>query len=283
MNAFARSWEVTKLSFKVIKQDRELLLFPILSGFLSVAFLFAMLFPSVIPSFLSGNTGRILEYVIIGIAFFGLAVIATFFNVCTVYTAKKRFEGGNATFQESIRFAFSKIHLIVAWSLISATVGIILHVIDRIANRAGQQGRIILRILNGIFGMVWSIVTIFVVPAMVYYDLGPIEAIKKSVKTLRATWGESIIRWIGLGIVQFVCTLAGIIITLLFAFAVSGMGTPAVLAVIGLGIIYVVLVSLVFGIANMVYNTALFVYADTGRVPGSFTKDVVENAFRKAV
>ena len=35
MGAFSRSWEITKLSFSVIKQDKELLLFPIFSGIFS--------------------------------------------------------------------------------------------------------------------------------------------------------------------------------------------------------------------------------------------------------
>jgi hypothetical protein len=68
----------------------------------------------------------IVQYAIIFLTYLGLAFIATFFNVCVVYTVKIRFEGGNATFMESLKFALSKIGLIFYWSLISATVGLVL-------------------------------------------------------------------------------------------------------------------------------------------------------------
>ena len=35
-NTFGRSWELTKLSFRVIKEDKELLLFPLLGGLFSI-------------------------------------------------------------------------------------------------------------------------------------------------------------------------------------------------------------------------------------------------------
>ena len=49
---FSRSWHITKLSFRVIKQDKELLLFPILAGIFSIIFIFAMLFPTLIVGIL---------------------------------------------------------------------------------------------------------------------------------------------------------------------------------------------------------------------------------------
>ena len=42
----SRSWEITKLSFSVIRQDMELLLFPLLGGIASILFVAAMLVPS---------------------------------------------------------------------------------------------------------------------------------------------------------------------------------------------------------------------------------------------
>lgn len=64
--SFSRSWEITKLSFNVIKKDKELLLFPLLAGIFSIIFLVTMLFPSIITSFLKGTgTYGIMEYIII--------------------------------------------------------------------------------------------------------------------------------------------------------------------------------------------------------------------------
>jgi len=284
-NAFSRSWEITKLSFNVIKQDKELILFPFLAGIFSLIFMAAMIIPSILPMFLADNqlvahSLTILEYIILFIIYLGIAFIATFFNVCVVYTTKKRFEGGNATFGESIGFAFSKIHLILSWSLLAATVGLILRLIDRLAERMGNGGRIVVSILNSILGMIWSIITIFVVPAMVYNNLGPFAAIKRSVQVLKKTWGESLIRYYGLGLVQFLLLFIGIIIFVGLIIASTFLGIYAVLVVVILAILYFLGVILIFTVANSIFNTALYEYADKGTIPAGYNQEVLSHAFQ---
>lgn len=280
---FSRSWEITKLSFSVIKKDKELLLFPLLAGIFSIIFFLTMLFPSIITSFMKGTgTGSygIMEYLLIFITYLGLAFIATFFNVCVIYTTKIRFDGGNATFWESINFARSKIKLILAWSVIAATVGLILRLIDNIAERSGESGRLVLNILTSILGMMWSIITIFVVPAMVYNNLGPVDAIKKSVGTLKRTWGESLISYFGLGLIQFLFFLLGIIATFILLFVLAGLGSIGIIITVVIALLYFLGVILVFNVANTIFNTALYVYADTGKIPEGYSKETMQNAFR---
>ncbi|HOO09197.1 MAG TPA: DUF6159 family protein [Cyclobacteriaceae bacterium] len=284
MNAFTRSWKITQLTFKVINQDRELIGFALLSFVFSTLFAVAMVVPSVVPTLMedgaSQSSLQVYQYVIIFLTYFGLAFIATFFNVCVVYTTKVRFEGGNATFGESIRFAFAKLGLIFQWSLLSATVGLVLKIIDNMASRLGKGGQIIVGILVAILGMTWSIVSIFVVPVLVYEGLGPVPAIKRSTQVLKKTWGESLIRHFGLGLVQFfVFVLAiafcfGLTYVLANAFDVMGL-------IIGIGVwvLFMLLVGLVFSVANTIFNTALYVYASRSMVPTGFDEETVKDAF----
>ncbi len=280
---FSRSWEITKMSFNVIKKDKELLLFPLLAGIFSIIFIVTMLFPSIVVSFMGGRGPEsygIIEYLLFFITYLGLAFIATFFNVCVVYTTKIRFEGGNATFWDSINFARSKISVILTWSIIVATVGLILRLIDNIAERAGESGRIVLNILTSILGMMWSIITIFVVPAMVYDNLRPMGAIKKSVQTLKRTWGESLIRYFGLGLIQFLFFLLGIIVTVTLLFVLAGVGPIGIIITIAIAGLYFLGVILVFNVANTIFNTALYVYADSGKIPEGYNKEIMQNAFK---
>ena len=281
-NAFSRSWEITKLSFDVISKDKEMLLFPVLAGIFSLLFIIAMILPSILAFFIEGMypTVGIFEYIIIFLIYLGLAYIATFFNVCVVYTAKSRFEGGNAKLGDSIRFAFSRIHLIFAWALVAATVGLLLRLIDNIAEKLGPAGKVMLLILNSILGMLWSIITIFVVPAMVYHNLGPFASIKKSVEVLKKTWGESLIRHFGLGLVQLLFLFAGIILAAVLFFAGIALGPVGILLAVLISFIYFLGVILVFSVANSVFNTALYVYADTGRVPEGYSHEIMANAFQ---
>ncbi len=283
MGAFSRSWQITKLSFSVIGKDKEILLFPVLSSIFSLLFLLALIFPTIIVGLMAGDEVQFAagEYILLFIVYLGLAFIATFFNVCTVYTAKIRFSGGNATFTESIKFAFSRIHLIFLWALVSATVGIILRLIENMAQKLGSAGKIVLLIFRGILSMAWGIATIFVVPSLVYNNLGPFAAIKQSVNTLKRTWGESLIRHFGLGLVQFIFLFIGFIIFLILFLLTSGIGLYALLIVFFLAIVYFVLVFLIFSAANVIFNTALYEYASTGKIPSGFDTDVLEYAFER--
>ncbi len=279
---FSRSWEITKLSFKVVKQDKEMLLFPLLSGFFSVIFFILMLFPSVISKLIENvKVDEVYGYLLVFLTYLGLAFISTFFSVATVYTVKTRFDGENASFLESIKFSFSKIHLIFMWSLVSATVGLILKLIEEVAEKSGDTMKFVLSGVRVVLGMAWAIVSIFVVPAMVYNNVGPIDALKNSGSAIKKTWGESLVRVYGLGFIQGLMFLLGILVF-------GGIGyllrSADVMVLVGLGFIgfiYLLGVFLVFNVANTVYNTALFVYANTGKIPEGFTSEVISHAYQK--
>ena len=285
MNVFSRSWQITKMSFSVINKDRELLAFALLSFVFSAVFSIAMIVPSVLSDVI--NQGQpvseleVYQYIIIFATYFGLAFIATFFNVCVVYTAKIRFEGGDATFGESIRFAFSRIGLIIRWSLLSASVGLLLNVLERAVSSFGKVGEIVGRIIIGLMGAAWSIATIFVVPILVYDGLGPIDAVKKSMSAVKETWGENIVRSIGLGLMTFFAYFAviaggvGLTILLTNYFDIAGLITGLVI-----GGCLLLFTGLLFKVASTVFTTALFVYANEKIVASDYDPALIEGAFK---
>jgi hypothetical protein len=244
-----------------------------------------MVVPAVVPALMENGISQesleVYHYVLIFLTYFGLAFIATFFNVCVVYTTKVRFEGGNATFGESLRFAFSRLGLIFQWSLIAATVGLLLRLLDNLAQRFGKIGEIVMRIIIGMLGLAWSILTIFVVPVLVYEGLGPIDAIKKSAHVIKHTWGESLIKSIGLGLVQFLVFALLIVLsgglTYVLSSAFQEMG---LLIGIGIGVLLVFLAGLIFSVASTIFNTALYVYANHNIIASGFNEEIVKGAFR---
>jgi len=278
MNAFQRSWEITKLSFDVMKKDKELFLFPIIGGIFSVLFLIAMIFPLFVNVLLPRRLGGAYLWMALFAIYFGLAFISIFFNVAAVYTIKTRFNGKNATFWDSIKFAFSKIHLIIGWSIISAIVGLILRIFEEMAERMGGIGEIIIKTIVGLVGFAWSLITTFVIPIMVYKDIGPIDAIKESTHTFKKTWGETLIKYYGLGLIQFIMILVGVIVTVVLIILTLGLPVVPFVFLI-LGLLYLVAVVTFFSIANSVFNTALYVYATTGKAPKGYRDDILKHAF----
>jgi hypothetical protein len=268
MGVWNRSWAIARTSFGLIGKDKEMLWFPVLSGIFSLLFAAALLVPTFVLQLLE-RTGRAhlvvgpAQYAVLFVTYFGLSFIATFFNVCVVHTTRVRLSGGDATFLDSIKFALSRAHLIAAWSAVSATVGLLLRGLDSIAERLGPIGRILLAILRSILASAWAILTVFVVPAMVYKDLGPFAAIGDSMSTLKKAWGESLVRYYGLGLVTFVCMIPCFALVLAGVF-VMGSAPPVGLALIVLGVLGSLVVGLIFGVANTVFNTVLYHWATNG-------------------
>jgi len=263
-----------------MKKDKELLLFPILGGIFSIFFLVAMIFPFIIDGFFPENLTGAFFWLFLFLIYFGLAFIATFFNVCAVYTIKTRFDGNNATFWESIKFAFSRMHLILGWSIISAIVGLVLRILEDIAERMGDIGEIIMKVLISFIGAAWSLVSAFVVPGMIYKNIGPITALKESAHAFKKTWGESLIRYYGLGFVQIGLIIIGIILTAVLT--ILTINVPILPFIfIGLGVMYMIGIITFFNIANSVFNTALYVYATTGKAPKGYKEDILKHAFER--
>lgn len=284
MGVFSRSWDITKSSFSVMKKEGELFIFPILSSILSLILLAAITIPiilstlgqAIVPEF------GVITLILIAAFYFGTALIATFFNFCVVHTAALAFSGRPAHFWSTIGRAFSKLHIIIGWALLAATVGLILKILENAARNAKGVGKILLLITQAIFGLAWTLANIFVIQSMVYKASGPFTAIKESIYTLKKTWGESLVRYFGLGLAQFIVMLPVILIGI-GVIALGAFSGSIAIIVIGVLFLIVMLVAigLFFGVANQIFNTALYVYAQTGYIPNGFNEDQLRNAFKQ--
>lgn len=285
IQAFQRSWMLTKLTFRVIADDKHLLAFPLLGGVASVLLVAALVVPTVVLGLAASGANPpalgTVEIVALVLTYFGLAFIATFFNVCVVHSTKTRFDGGEATFADSLRFAASKMSLIAGWSAVAATVGLVLRLLEQAAERGGGAGQLVVGVVTSLVGMAWSVVTLFVVPGMVYRGLGPIEALKSSVVTLRRTWGESLVRHFGLAAVQFGLLALGAGVAYGLFTLLGGLGTAAMVVVGGLAVVYALAVILVFNVAHSVFGTALYAYANGRHLPVGFDEATLRGAFRR--
>src|SRR5436853_7894874 len=101
-------------------------------------------------------------------------------------------DGGALNVKDGFRGAFRNLGSILAWSFVAATVGMILRVIER---RAGFIGRIV----TGLLGVAWTMLTYFVVPVMIFEGAGVGRAIKRSGELFKKTWGEAVVGSGGMG------------------------------------------------------------------------------------
>jgi hypothetical protein len=271
--SFSRSFTLIRESWKVLSLDKEILLFPVLSGIA----LLIVLISFVIPLFFSGLITEAgpaalgAWYIPVLFLFYLLCYfIIIFFNAALIACARIRLTGGDPVFRDGIRSSVAHIVPIFLWALVSATVGLILRLLeDRFNNLIGQ-------IVLSLIGAAWSLITYFVIPVMIFEEKGTFAAMKESIGLFRKAWGESIIGQASISIIFVILALVGLIPVGIALLAGSSTAFVVLLAVY---VIYLAVLMVIGSALQGIYNTALYLYAKNGTVPEAFTREIVETAF----
>lgn len=265
MGRWSNSVALFKSSWAVLRGDHKLTLLPVASGIACgiVGLTFALPIVALLgdggtadPQASSGGPA---VWVLLGVGYLALAFVSIFFNAALVYAADRRLHGQEVTLGEALRKAGSKVHLLLPWAIVSATVSLILRAIEE---RAGVLGSI----AAAIAGVAWSVATFLVMPILVFEGLGPIAAAKRSGQICRKTWGENIIANGGIGLVGFVAMLVGIVPLGLLA-SVGG-GGPVTIAAIVVMVAWITAVVVVCNTLTGILQAALYRFATAGEVIG---------------
>ncbi|MBI2140447.1 hypothetical protein HYU14_05970 [Candidatus Woesearchaeota archaeon] len=283
MGAFANSFRLVRESFEVLKKDKEMLWFPILSGIAAVLAFFTFFIPFVLRILFESLTSvniaphvrsfSGLEYFFIFLYYLGNYFIIIFFNTGLITCAHMRLNGKDPKFSDGFKNAIRNIGKIFIWAVIAATVGMILKSLERRLKKLGS-------ILVALLGMAWTLMTFFVIPVMVFENISVFESIKKSGQLFRKTWGENVIGQFSMGLFFALLSAAGVLVLFLSFFSGSG-------AVVGLTfaavIIYWVFLGIISSALNGIFTAALYHYANTGKVPEAFSPELVKGTFRQKV
>jgi hypothetical protein len=275
----SRSWELVKASASVLRQDKELLLFPMISfGALALvvtAFALPVLGLGVLDGLSQGTDERISVgmYAVAFLFYFSQYFVIFFFNAALVGAAMIRLDGGDPTLGDGLRIATSKLGAIAGYALIAATVGMILRAIQE---RVGFIGKLIV----GLLGVGWTIATYLVVPVLVARDVGPIDAIKESAGMLKKTWGENVIGQAGMGL-AFGFIFLGVVVcsAVVIVLAIMTKSVFLIVAALILAVLAIAMTGLVQSALAGIYAAALYRYATTGEGTQGFDANAMKLAF----
>jgi hypothetical protein len=275
---FSNSWGLAKESFGVLKQDKELMVFPIVSAFMTVLLLASFF----VPAFTmidwatldtDAPTTKVLGFAMTFMFYFIGYFVVLFCNTALLHCAKMRFSGGDPTVKDGFQAGMSNLGRIVVWAAIGGTIGVIL---AQIEERLGFLGSII----RGVVGGAWTVVTYFAVPVMIFEQLSPMESIKRSKDIIFKTWGEAAVAAIGMRSAQSVFSFVGILV--LIGGVIGGIMTQQMaLAGVGVGVALVIWIgsAIVFSCLTQIYRAALYIYATTGEPPKAFANSQLDSAF----
>lgn len=275
MGRWGRSKELARASWALLRQDKELMVLPLISGLASLAIAATFLVPLFLTSRTTDAAGEttieptVVGYVLLFLMYVVLAYVAIFFKAALLCGADERMRGGNPSLGSSLAGAASHAGKILPWAVVSATVSVILRSLEE---RAGLLGRLVI----GVVGMAWAAVTFLVLPVLVFEGVGVGQAIKRSTAMLKQTWGENLLVNIGIGLVAFLLTLPAFLLLLAGAATGTalGFGTTLVIAVV-----WLIGVSCWASAMTGIFQLALYRYATQAPLPDAFAQANLAYAF----
>jgi hypothetical protein len=277
MGRFARSWALVKGSAAVLRSDRELLLFPLLSGLCTLLVAATFIAPLAFGGAFAGiddGQSPVWLWPVVFLFYLTQYFVIFFFNAALVGAARIRLDGGDPTVADGFRIARARWLQILGYAAIAATVGMILRMIQE---RAGFIGRWV----AGLLGLAWTVASFLVVPVLVNENIGPIDAVKRSTELLKRTWGENLVGNVGIGFVFGLVTFGWLLIAGgLFVLALQAKSTLAIVATVAVALLGLLLLGLVQSALQGVYAAALHRYAQVGDAGAGFEGAMIADAFR---
>lgn len=272
--SFGRSIALLKETLNVLRDEKSLLFFPLISGIALILIILSFIAPLLFLGMLQPNLAEnlILVYGLVFLFYLLSYFIVIFFNAALVTCVYIRLSGKDPTIMDGVRNAIHHIGSIIGWSILAATVGLVLQIIR---DRGGIVGNIAAALIGG----AWSLVTFFVVPVMVIEDRGVLPALRESWALFKRTWGENVIGQFALGLVFFLAGLFGAACVVL-AF-LSGSQEMFILAV-GLFLLFVAVMAVFYATLSGIYTVVLYSYARTGKIPEGFDRSAITDAFQQA-
>ncbi len=274
------TFQLMKMSWRVLMKDRELIFFPIMAAV-------AIMATVGVFAAVARATGTFERYdevqakiegasmsagdIILGVGVFFLTTFfGIFFNSALVAAALERLRGGDPNVASGLRAAMRHIHAIIGWAVIAATVGLLLQLLRNMAReRFGFLGGIAVSMVGG----VWAYLTFFVIPVLVAEGLGPIASFKRSKAMFTQTWGRQFAASFGFGLVYLLAVVAAAVPTavLFFIHPILGVAGGAVFFSMALG-----------AVAAMegIFKAALYQYANGESPTDLFDRNELSSAYR---
>jgi hypothetical protein len=277
----SRSWSLAGQCWNVLKEDPKLLVFPLLSSIVLIVLLgsfalpvFALLHqlqPAAIDD--TTHTRRYSLYIGMYALYFVSYAVMMFFNTALISVALKRLDGESAGVGEGLQMALARLPAILGYAAIAATVGTILRAIE---DRVGLIGRIVIAVIGG----GWTIATAMTLPVLIEEDVGPIEAISRSLALLRRNWGENVIGNSGISLGVMLLAFPVVFIAMLVLFSAMSSHSSAT---IFLGVALFVLIMIGFGLVSTtlhsIYTAALYRYATGSKDNAGIDGDLLAQAY----
>jgi len=268
----------------MLRRNAALLLFPIISvlvvGVVSLVLLAPFGMQLIRDAEAGTEPGQIGPFTIalLVICLIADAFVVVFFNGALMSEALVVVRGGHASVGHGLAVAARRAPQILAWGLVTATVGLVL---SALRDKGGIGGAL----LSFIGGLAWGIATVFVLPVVIVEGLYPIGAMKRSVAILRSLFGPDAAlggmrkAW-GYGVGYLVVVFGGVVLAIALIVLASAAQNVAVTvpAIIGAVLVFGI-VAIVSSALGAMVSAVLYVYAVDHTTPPEVSGAVLQSGF----
>ncbi|MDZ4765466.1 MAG: DUF6159 family protein [Chloroflexota bacterium] len=275
--SFSRSWSLVQASLNVLRSDKELLIYPLVSMLAMIVVTLVFIIPiaatGMFRMFTDGDSLTVAGVIVLFIFYVVSYTVIFFCNSALVAGALLRLSGGDPTLGYGFQEASKRLPNILGYAVIAATVGMIL---QAIRERSNLIGRIVVSIIGG----AWNLVTFLVVPVLIMENVSPLDAIKRSFELLKKTWGEQIVGNFSIGGVFGLLTL-GVALLGGLLIGVTADAAPGLAILFSiLLVLALVAIGLLSSALSGIYTAALYRYATDGSVD-FFDESLIQGAFKR--
>lgn len=283
----SRSWEFAKISYGILWDHKSLIVFPLVStaaaALVTASFLVPLWTTGTLEKWLqfmdeesatvATTADQVWMYGILFLFYFCSYFVIVFCNAGLTACALKVVSGEAPSIGYGFSMAVKRLPQIVAWALLSAVIGVVLKIIENANEKVGYW-------VAALLGTAWTALTYFVVPVLVMDGVGPILAIKLSLKTLKGTWGEALVGKFSLGLLSFLIMLPFlIVVVVMIVLAMASNNMVNIVLAVTLGVAIVIIVSAFTSAVDVVFKALLYNYATGRSVPSEIDTSNFSSAF----
>jgi hypothetical protein len=275
MGKFKASKMLFFQSLSILRSDKEIVLFPVLSTIVSLV-LFAILMgvfslTGILNAQFEFADGSQLPFYGISFIFYVASFfVVTYFRVGLTAVVYARLSGGDIDFKEGMSRANQISGKIFIWSLVAGTVGIILRIISDKSQWLGK-------LVAGLLGVGWSIATFFIAPTLLLDNVSVWQSVKNSGNVFRKTWGETLITSVSVGLFTFVAIVLTIVFYGVLGFVLSEAGAAffGLMIVFGLCLATILAIGVLSSCLSEIFKVALYSYARFGTIAQGFSPELI--------
>lgn len=279
--------EIFSASWKLLMQNKGLMLYQFISGMLSSLV-------AVVAIYASGFVQMLLEegfevariqftatleenWVILLIVLFLIGIVTYtiryFFNVALVEELLKSIEGQKVSITRGLSSALGKFGKIFKFAFGMAGVAVMVSLVQ---SKKGAY-----RLVGEALELGWNLATYFVVPILVIDELGPIDAVVKSFKLITRTWGKQIMANFAIGAIFFIpgAIILAVLVGLGVLIAAQINLAVALVVTVPLVVILFIIIDLFQSSISQIFTVVLYKYVTKGEAVGGFNRETLGKAF----